>query len=329
MTKPLVSLVVPAHNAEHQLPVLLTSLEYQMDSALLEVLVVDDGSSDATAAVAESFRDRLPGLTVIRHQVPKGAAGSRNEAMARARGKYLGFMDADDWLAPGHLRVMADQLDQLGCDFVRVDHIRAEGLQRQVISAPESRRGQVLSPRDGIAEPSGQTMLDYAYPWAGLFRSEVRDAGLLTFNPELRTAADRPWIWRLHLTAESYAVVPAPGVFYRRDVSDSLTRVHDDRRTDFAVALLEVHTVLDADPDHTALVTKLARTSLGLITHHLSSVDRLDDATTRQLVTRSAALLRSFDPDVLSSQFDHIGPDRRTLLAAFPGLLPDNILATA
>ncbi|MFI6309582.1 hypothetical protein ACIBEK_05425, partial [Nocardia fusca] len=74
-------------------------------------------------------------------------------------------------------------------------------------------------------------MVDYPYAWAGIYRRSLRD--LLSFPGSLHTAEDRPWIWRLHREATSFAAVGLPGVFYRRGVSTSLTQVGDERQLDF------------------------------------------------------------------------------------------------
>ena len=74
----------------------------------------------------------------------------------------------------------------------------------------------MLDPRSGILPASSDTMVDYPYAWAGIYR---RDLGpLLNFPGGLHTAEDRPWIWRLHREAASYAVVSLAGLFYRRQV---------------------------------------------------------------------------------------------------------------
>ena len=74
------------------------------------------------------------------------------------------------------------------------------------------------------------------------------DAGLLHFTDGLRTAEDRPWIWRLHREAESFAVVGLLGVFYRRGVASSLTQIGDVRQLDFIRAFDQVVEETAQDP---------------------------------------------------------------------------------
>ena len=103
----LVSVIIPAHNAGAWIAETLTSVKTQTYRDV-EAVVVDDGSSDTTAQVAESF-----GATVIRTH-GAGPGGARNMGMAAARGAFLQFLDADDLLAPGKIRRQVAVLDATG-----------------------------------------------------------------------------------------------------------------------------------------------------------------------------------------------------------------------
>lgn len=93
---PLVSVVIPAYNSEQTLEATVASALGQTFTDL-EVVIVDDGSSDATLALAESLTD--PRVRVI-SQPNAGAAAARNTGWSAARGHYVAFLDADDlWLA--------------------------------------------------------------------------------------------------------------------------------------------------------------------------------------------------------------------------------------
>lgn len=93
---PLVSILIPAHNAAPWLGATLDSALAQ-SWPRCEIIVTDDGSTDQTAAIATSYADR--GVQLHR-QPNRGAAAARNIALAQARGEYWQFLDADDILAP-------------------------------------------------------------------------------------------------------------------------------------------------------------------------------------------------------------------------------------
>jgi glycosyltransferase involved in cell wall biosynthesis len=107
-----VSVIIPAYEAEPFLDAALASVAAQSRRAD-EVVVVDDGSRDGTAAVAESWGDRLP-LILVRKAVNEGLGAARRDGIARSSGDLVAFLDADDYLLPDHLQVLTDCYDRHG-----------------------------------------------------------------------------------------------------------------------------------------------------------------------------------------------------------------------
>lgn len=91
-----VSVVIPAYNAEGTLRQLLECVLNQTWQAL-QVILVDDGSEDRTAEIAEEIAEKDPRLTVIRRE-NLGVSSTRNAGLERCTGKYIRFVDADDTL---------------------------------------------------------------------------------------------------------------------------------------------------------------------------------------------------------------------------------------
>lgn len=102
----LVSVLIPAYNAERYVGEVIESALAQTHSAV-EVVVVDDGSTDGTLAVARSYGDR--GVRVV-SQANAGAAAARNRALAESRGRAVLFLDGDDLISPGHVEHLAARL---------------------------------------------------------------------------------------------------------------------------------------------------------------------------------------------------------------------------
>ncbi|GIH25452.1 glycosyl transferase [Acrocarpospora phusangensis] len=111
-----VSVLVPAYNCRAFLDRCLTSLLVQRVSK--EIIVVDDGSTDESLALLELYARHHPAIRVI-SQEHTGAPGSaRNRALSRARGRYVFFCDADDYLGPFALEKMLAMADRNGSDIV-------------------------------------------------------------------------------------------------------------------------------------------------------------------------------------------------------------------
>lgn len=121
-------MVVPVYNVERYLALCLQSLEAQQYPNL-EVIAVNDGSTDNSAAIIREFETRLNLRTV--NQANQGLAAARNAGVkAIAETDYLMFLDSDDALAPGALKNLVAQLAKTGSDFVVGDVTRIKGLTR-------------------------------------------------------------------------------------------------------------------------------------------------------------------------------------------------------
>jgi glycosyltransferase involved in cell wall biosynthesis len=95
-----VSVVIPVHNAERYLEMTLRSA-LSSDLGELEIVVVDDGSTDRSADIVRQIGD--PRIILIQLPASGGPARPRNVGIARARAAYVAFLDADDLIKPGKL----------------------------------------------------------------------------------------------------------------------------------------------------------------------------------------------------------------------------------
>src|SRR5580658_3008260 len=115
MAVPLISVVVPFYNNADLLGDCLTSIAAQTITDL-QVIMVDDGSTDGCAAIAADQAAADPRFTLIR--VPNGGPGSaRNRGVAAATGEYLAFVDADDLLPPDAYATLLSAAQSSGSDF--------------------------------------------------------------------------------------------------------------------------------------------------------------------------------------------------------------------
>ncbi|MFH9003977.1 glycosyltransferase family 2 protein [Streptomyces afghaniensis] len=313
---PKLSVIVPFYNVQQYAPDTLRSLRLNADRDF-EFILVDDHSKDETPAILERAAEDLSDVAqvrYIRHEKNGGLATARNTGLDAAQGEYLTFLDGDDWLAPGYLAELVSALDELGCDFIRTDHVQATARARSISRVPVGRRLEAFSPRDAILPSHRSTSVDYAYAWAGAYHRRLLDRGVLHFTDGLRTAEDRPWIWKLHREAESFAVVSLLGVFYRRGVASSLTQIGDVRQLDFIRAFDQVIEETAADHEADRLLPKAVRTYCAIIAHHLSNEDRFEPAVARQLRSMSAAAIKRMPQDALGDALEAMDMDRSSKL---------------
>ncbi|MFF5182650.1 glycosyltransferase family 2 protein [Streptomyces sp. NPDC000345] len=303
---PKLSVIVPFYNVQQYAPDTLRSLRLNARPDF-EFVLVDDKSKDETPAILERAVEELSEVAQVRHvrhEENGGLATARNTGLDAARGEYLTFLDGDDWLARGHLAELVTAIETLGCDFVRTDHVQATGRVRTIVRHPLGRRDEVLSPREAILPADRSTSVDYAYAWAGAYHRRLLDRGLLHFTDGLRTAEDRPWIWKLHREAESFAVLNLHGVFYRRGVASSLTQIGDARQLDFIRAFDQVVEETARDREAERLLPKAVRTYCAIIAHHLAETDKFEPAVARQLRTMSSAAIKRMPQELLTDVLD-------------------------
>ncbi|MEH2123494.1 glycosyltransferase family 2 protein [Nostoc sp.] len=115
---PKVSVIIPAYNTETYIG---KAIESVLEQTLtdIEVIMVDDGSSDKTVEVAKSFTDQR--LKVIVNQQNLGAAAARNRAFRAAQGEWIAVLDSDDWYAPERLEKLVSLANQTNADMIADD----------------------------------------------------------------------------------------------------------------------------------------------------------------------------------------------------------------
>lgn len=112
-----VSIVIPAHNAEGTIESAVLSVIRQTERDL-EVIVVDDASSDTTAAIVTQLGQSEPRVRLLRNARNEGPGEARNKGLGQASGQWVGFVDADDWIAPERLELLTGYGDSESADIV-------------------------------------------------------------------------------------------------------------------------------------------------------------------------------------------------------------------
>jgi hypothetical protein len=216
---PRVSVIVPARNAAQTLSDTLASLCTQTLAAW-EALVVDDRSTDATAQLAATESAADPRIRPLSAGQAGGSAGAvRNIGLTEARGEFVLFLDADDWIAPGHLAALVAALDAdpaAGVAYCGWRRVFPDGVHGPAQWNPEVARdpASVFNRRWGTAIHSI------------LIRRNIV-AQLGGFDTSLRTCEDWDLWRRVAALGTRFLPVPEPLAFYRLR-QGSLT--HDTRQ---------------------------------------------------------------------------------------------------
>lgn len=114
---PYISVIVPIYNTEEFLPNCLESIQQQTLSDI-EIICVDDASSDNSVEVVSEYAKRDGRIRLIRHEKNLGLGGARNTALRAAHADYIASVDSDDWIDPKMLNVLLDATDRGSFDVV-------------------------------------------------------------------------------------------------------------------------------------------------------------------------------------------------------------------
>mgnify|MGYP002641625707 CR=1 FL=1 len=205
MTAPLISVIIPTYNSAPYLSEALDSVLAQTHTCI-EVLVIDDGSTDNTAAVMADYTDR----TVYIRQVRAGPSRARNRGIAEAKGAYTAFLDADDTWLPSKLEKQLSILQrepEVGLIYSRSVDFRDQTGEELRVYPKEMHSGMLF---DLLLEA----------PLFGLPSVVVRTRVLKElggFDEGLRTAEDTHLYLRI---ARNHKIIGVPDILVRRRIHD-------------------------------------------------------------------------------------------------------------
>lgn len=199
--RPRLSVIVPAYNVQGYLVGCLDSVAGQSFEPF-EIIVIDDGSTDGTASVANEFARTHRSVRVI-STTNHGLGAARNRGVAESTGELIAFADSDDTVLPGAYRHLTAALTESGSDFVVGSMRRSDGLSSR---EPRWMRRLHREHRIGVSIEDHPEMLGDVFAWNKIFRREFWDREQLTF-PEGIRYEDQVAVTHAYLTADTFDVV--------------------------------------------------------------------------------------------------------------------------
>ena len=213
---PRISVVVPFYNNGDVLGDCLQSIAGQTFTDL-EVIMVDDGSTDNGTEVARKWAAD-PRFRLV-HSDHGGPGGARNRGVEQARGEFLAFVDADDMLPPHAYEVLLHTLESSGSDFVSgaVNRISTEGVTPSALHARAIKRRKI-----GTHVTRAPELLYDISVWNKLFRRSFWDAHQL-YYPENMVWEDLQLMTRAHVLAKAVDVIPDYVYYWRERAAGELS----------------------------------------------------------------------------------------------------------
>ncbi len=163
------SIIVPVYMVEKYLPECIESILNQK-MVDFELILVEDCSPDSSGTLCDSFANRDSRIKVIHKKQREGAAKARNTGLCAARGKYIGFVDADDRIAKDMYEILYDEIIKHNADMCCCDYI--EEYVNKTIMTKNTGESIILNQKEAMKNLHNRQGV-YPYLWNKIFKREI------------------------------------------------------------------------------------------------------------------------------------------------------------
>lgn len=244
---PLVSVIIPVYNVEHYLRQCLDSVRAQTLSDI-EIICVNDSSTDGSLDILEDYAKKDSRIQVVTQ--PNGGAGAaRNKGLSMAKGKYLSFLDSDDFFEPDMLELAYKKAEEDKADFVVFNSDQYYTDKKKFVEVPWTLRIKELPPYMPF---NHRQMTDnifkvfVGWAWDKLYSREFVENNHLLFQ-EQRTSNDMLFVFSAVAIAKRISIVNKVLAHQRRDAKDSLSKTRENSWYCFYDALTALRDRLQAE----------------------------------------------------------------------------------
>lgn len=174
MTDGLVSVIVNVYNCKEYLPTSLGSVRQQTYQNL-EVILVDDCSTDGSGEFCDEFCKQDPRFRVIHHEKNTGVSGPRNMGLRNANGEYIYFMDADDYMHAEAIEALMDAIKETGLELAAFDFFWHADLKGDTHYLRDRKPVEVITTERMIFEMLSYVKLKWCVVWNKLYKHSLLD----------------------------------------------------------------------------------------------------------------------------------------------------------
>jgi len=245
--EPCVSIIVPVYNAEATLRRCVESVLSQ-EYTDLELILADDGSRDGSGGLCDDFAQADSRVRVL-HKENSGVSDTRNQALDMARGRYLQFLDADDWITPNATKLLVRTAEENQCDLVVSDFYRVVG--DRVSSKGDIEDNGPLT-REEYAAHMMENPADFYYGvlWNKLYRRDIVEEHHLRMDPEVSWCEDFLFNLEYIRHARRFFALQVPVYYYVKTKGSLVNQISISKTVRMKLTLFEYYnqfykTVLD------------------------------------------------------------------------------------
>lgn len=246
--EPLVSVVVPVFNVEDLLSRCIDSI-LEQNYPNLDIILVDDGSTDSSGDICNSYAEKDTRIRVI-HKENEGLSMARNSAMKLAKGDYVLFVDSDDFLGVNHIKRLLDAF----ANYAATSGVAITGFTEASVASTRNSSDLVTKKGKCIKMSKEESLCELVAP-QGRFASFAcgklysKDLFECLYYPPGKCFEDQFVTYRVLLCAANIFYEDADDYFYTLDRSQSISNASKTNRLDY----LEAIRIMDDDPELKAI----------------------------------------------------------------------------
>lgn len=211
---PKISVIVPTHNVEKYITHCISSITNQTLKNI-EIIIVDDGSKDKTTEIIKKYPKADKRIKVIYNHTPSGNSGTpRNQALCIAKGDYIAFVDADDYIERTALESLYSEAILSGSDIVSAGGFYREHFDGTTETIKVDNRHY-----DPITQPNREELLNsihFPIVWFRIYKNEFIVKNKIVFG-DFKTSADTPFSFIALAKANKVSVIDGIYYHYRFD----------------------------------------------------------------------------------------------------------------
>ena len=246
MDRPLISIIVPVYNVERYLSQCIDSILAQTYENL-EIILVDDGSTDNSGKICEDYADRNFRIKTV-HKTNEGLANARNNGIEKAAGEYVSFVDSDDYIAKDYIEYLYDMVNansaQIAvCGYQKVYETESNSISDETNTKKSVRVYNSFNALSALLYQRGVI----SSAWGRLFKRELFST--IRF-PKGRRHEDVAVMYKLFDQAGTIAVGNQKKYYYRQRPDSIVHSAFDSRRMDYIIFTQEcIEYMQDRHPD--------------------------------------------------------------------------------
>lgn len=231
----LLSIIVPVYNSEKYLRECLNSI--MTDNHLIEIILVDDGSTDRSADICDEYVKKANNIRVF-HLINEGVSAARNFGIRHSNGKWIWFIDSDDFITTNAIKIIIENIKLYKPDVMifKYGNISKNHLYQN------TKYGQLIDKKEAI---NSLILPEYAtFPWNKIFRKKILIQNKIRFPKNMIMCEDMEFCYKVYDNAYKFLLIPSILYSYRQNYDSVSFSTKRKRYKDAAVANYDFYNYL-------------------------------------------------------------------------------------